>query len=164
MSTNKRYRLIYVEVCLILIILLAAALFISSCREDKGSRHLIIQDPRNETIFYSIPVEADDILTLSYRHSVSRSMVEGTFSLTRNGKIKPETTSYTAYGPGLPVERYVEWKIENGVITVYHEEEPRESIRLWVTDITGETIYLRGQQYPLFKLSDTYLLLEIFLD
>ena len=145
------------------VVLLLGVLFIPACRSNKTDWCLIIEDPRCETVFYSLPIDPGDILSLSYRHSVSRSIVEGTFILTSTGKIEPETTSYTAYGPGLPVERYVDWKIKDGVITVYHEEEPRDSIRLWVTDLTEETIHLHDKSYPLFTLSGTNLLLEIYL-
>jgi len=144
-----------------LFLLLAGVLIQMSCSGANVSRHLIIKDPRSENIFYSLAVEADDTFSLRYRHSVSGSPVEGTFNITEQGKIKPLTTSFTSYGPGLPIDYMELYVIEDGLVTVYHEEEPRDYIRLWVSPQTEEVLYLDEGSYPLSAFSEEHLLIEI---
>ncbi len=144
-----------------LFLLLAGVLIQMSCSGANMSRHMIIKDPRSGTVFYSLAVEVDDIFSLRYRHSVSGSPVEGVFYITEQGKIKPLTTSFTSYGPGLPIDYMESYTIEDGLVTVYHEEEPRDCIRLWVSPQTEEVLYLNESAYPLSALSEDQLLIEI---
>ena len=122
---------------------------------------LLVEDPRSETLYYSVEVKPGDILKFTCRNSVSKSVVTGTFIITGEGLIEPLTTAFTAYGPGLPMEFVEKHIIEDGVITVFHNEEPRDNLRLWVNQQTEETIYLNNQPYPLWTLSENHLLLEI---
>jgi len=163
MSKPDKYINLVVKPCLPILVLLMVWILPAGCQKANSDWYLFIEDPRCGTTLHAIPVEPGDIFSLQYIHSVTKSPVEGTFMLTENGKIKPLTTSYTTHGIGLPVERYLNFKIEDGLITVYHEEEPRENIRLWATDLSRETIYLNDQRYPLFTLSDSNLLVEIFM-
>ncbi len=135
----------------VMLAFITAILIIFLLQRADNAWFLIIQDPRSDAILFEIPVEPGDTFTLSYIHSVSRLPVEGTFLLTGTGLIEPLTTSYTAYGPGLPVERYENWQIENGIITVYHEEEPRRSIRLWATCLSQETLVVADRVLPLYN-------------
>ncbi len=145
----------------LLLFLLAGVLMQVSCSGATLSRHLIIKDPRSGTIFYSIAVEANDTFSLHYRHSVSGSPVEGTFNITDQGKIKPLTTSFSSYGPGLPMDSVESYVIEEGLVTVYHEEEPRNYIRLWVSPQTEEVLYINKDSHPLSTFSSEHLLIEI---
>lgn len=134
------------------------------CRDRNPGWQMIIKDPRSYIIYYSIPVEAPEEFTLSYRHSVSLSAVEGTFLIEPEGTIKPLTTTFSTYGPGLPVDYAERYSIENGLITVYSTEEPREEIRLWVTPRTEEKIALQSREYDLAGLSESHLLLVITIE
>lgn len=152
------YRLPKIAVIIVLLAgILAAGLFVFGGQTWR----LLVEDPRNETLYYSIEVEPGDILKFTCRNSVSKSVVTGTFQITDEGLIDPRTTAFTVYGPGLPMEFVEEYLIEDGVITVFHNEEPRENIRLWVNQQTEETIYLHDRPYPLWTLSENHLLLEI---
>jgi len=82
-------------------------------------------------------------------------------SVTDKGLLNPIQTSFTAYGPGLPMEFTEEYSIDNGVITVYHHEESRDYLRLWVTPLTEETLTVNSRVFPLGELTDTHLLLTI---
>jgi hypothetical protein len=124
--------------------------------------NLSVEDPRSGKVYYQLEVKPDEILTLSCRNSVSKSVVTGTFIITGEKLIKPMTTAFTAYGPGLPMDFVEDYVIENGVITIFHNEEPRDSIRIWANRQTEETIYLNGQAYPLWTFSDDSLLLNIY--
>ena len=139
-------------------ILLAGPLFFSS-----GTHSLLVKDPRNEAVYYNVEVKSGDIFTFTCRNSVSKSVVTGTFMITGEGLIEPLTTVFTAYGPGLPIDFMEEYVIEDGAVTIFHKEEPRENIRLWVSPQTEETIYLHNQVYPLSTLSESPLLLQIYL-
>jgi hypothetical protein len=142
--------------------LLVGAYFGSKILLADRSWNLSVEDPRSGEVYYQLRVRPDEVLTLSCRNSVSKSVVTGTFIITGEKLIKPLTTDFTAYGPGLPMDFVEEYAIENGVITVFHNEEPRDSIRLWVNRQTEETIYLKGQAYPLWTFSDNPLLLNIY--
>ena len=137
--------------------ILVAGLFVFGNR----TWSLLVEDPRSENLYYNIEVKPGDILTFSCRNSVSKSVVTGTFVITGEGLIEPLTTAFTSYGPGLPMDFVEEYLIEDGVVTVFHNEAPRDNIRLWVTQQTEETLYLRNQAYPLWNLSENHLLLEI---
>ncbi len=132
---------------------------------EKGAAwELVVADPRSEVVYHRISAQPADVFTLSYRHSVSNSMVYGTFELTEEGFILPRTTTFSSFGPGLPwLDDSVDHTVEEGQIIVYHDEPPRESLRLWVTTFTGETLTLHGQTYPLSGQEDGPLLVEITL-
>ncbi len=155
----KGSRPIYV----LLYILVAFLLFNSVSAFKTGfSWKLIVEDPRNGQLYYGVPVQPKDEFTLSYRHSVSGSMVYGSFEITSDGQINPLTTAFTTFGPGLPwLDASVKYTIENGLITVYHDEPPREHIRLWVSPQTGETITMEDGFYQLAAFSDYPLLVMI---
>lgn len=147
-----------------LIILLLAGIFIHiSCSAAKNEKHLIVKDSRSGEIYYSLPVETGDTFTMRYRHSVSGSVVEGTFEVTEQSLIKPLTTTYSSFGPGLPMDYSSKHSIENGLITVYHEEEPRDYVSLWVSPGTEEKIVFKENFYPLSTLTESHLLLDIII-
>ena len=141
-------------------VLLIGIFLLLACDRENQSLLMQIKDPRCETVFYEIEVEPGAVFTLSYRHSVSSSAVKGAFMLTTEGTIKPLTTVYSSFGPGLPLD-YMNYSIENGLITVYHDEDPRENIRLWVSPQTEEVIYVNDHSYSLSTLADSHLLLDI---
>jgi hypothetical protein len=144
-----------------LLFLVAAVLFYCLIR-GSGSGQLVIEDPRSGIVYYSLSAHPGDPLTLAYRHSVSGSMVFGNFTFTDGGAIQPLSTVFSAFGPGLPwLDGQEEYFVDNGMITVYHQEPPRDKLRLWVSPLTGETILLNGAQYDLSALAEGPLLLEI---
>lgn len=133
----------------------------TACQQRGGDLQMIIKEPHSNAVHYRIPVRPMDQFTLRYRHSVSLSAVEGNFLITAEGTIQPLSTSFSTYGPGLPVDYAGDSIIENGLITVYSAEEPRARIRLWVSPQTEEKIVYRGREYSLADLSGDHLLLEI---
>lgn len=145
-------------------LIIVLSLNLTSCQEKNSSWQLVIIEPDSSGELYVFDAVPGSTFELSYRHSVSGSMVYGTFQLTDKGMIQPVTTSYSSFGPGLPLDYAEEYTIENGVITVHHREEPREFIRLWVSAITEETITINDQSYPLYSETEHYRLVEIFLD
>lgn len=149
------------EYTVLLCILLLGVLVQVSCERENKPWQILIQDPRSGIVYHETSVEKETVITLRYRHSVSKSPVEGTFIISENGKIKPLTTIYSSFGPGLPMDYAESYAIEEGLVTVYHDEEPRESIRLWVSPQTGETLFINEQEYPLAALAESHLLLDI---
>jgi hypothetical protein len=112
---------------------------------------------------YSITVKPNDQFTLSYTHSVSGRPVSGTFIITSRGDIKPFSTEFDSYGPGLPVpDDSTEYEIKDGLIIVYHDEEPRDRIRLFVSPLTGEKLIINGIEYDLTFHQEKPLLMEIY--
>lgn len=136
-------------------------LLLASCGEPDEKLYLTVTDPRCGTVYQELEVDPETIFVLRYRHSVSGSLVKGSFLVNEQKLIEPLSTEYTSFGPGLPLDRWESYKIEDGLITVYHEEEPREIIRLWVSSYTEETLILNDLEIPLYKPEISHLLLEI---
>ena len=130
---------------------------------QSGTFYLVVSTPRDGKVLYRLPVKEGQEFSLEYTHSVTGRPVQGTFSLTGDRKIKPLTTIFDAYGPGLPyLDGATEYSVdEQGFITVFHQEEPRDSIRLFVSPLTGEALRLDGRVYDLGNLRPDPFLLEI---
>jgi hypothetical protein len=144
------------------LLFLAAGLLLNLSLQGTGTGQLIIEAPRSGVVYYSLPALPGDEFTLSYRHSVSRSMVYGCFLLTAEGGIQPLSSTFSAFGPGLPwVDGQEEFSVDGGKITVLHHEAPRDKISLWVSPLTGEKMNLHSNEYGLAVLAEGPLLLEI---
>ncbi len=124
--------------------------------------HLAVAAPAQGLVLHSIPVEKNDIFELSYIHSVSRQEVRGNFIIDEAGLIRPLTTSFDSFGPGLPdFDQSTEYETVNGSYIVHHDEDPRASIRLFVSPLTGETLSLHGKKYDLSAEQENPFLVEI---
>ena len=147
----------------LLLITVSAGLYLANhYYRSNQDLNLVIEDPRTGDQYYSISVRPGDHFTLTCRNSVSKSIVKGSFMVDHNRHIKPLTTAFTSYGPGLPFDFMEEYQIKEGIITVFHDQESREDLRLWVTPLTEERITLNNRDYPLGALTETNLLLTIF--
>ncbi len=132
-----------------------------SCDRPSDKLRLVVVDPRCEKVYHELEVEPETVFLIRYRHSVSGSLVKGSFTINNYEEIKPLTTEYSSFGPGLPLEQYENYSIEDGLITVYHDDEPRDLIRLWVSPYTEETLIVDELEIPLYKPEISHLLLEI---
>jgi len=126
-------------------------------------QQLVVEAPRLGHSLYSIPVSSGDIFELSYVHSVSRQPVEGRFEITTKEKIRPLTTTFDTFGPGLPEPGdTANFEIQNGSFVVFHDEEPREEISLFVAPITEDRLFLNGEQYDLAGHLENPTLIKIY--
>lgn len=131
---------------------------------DAETWHLAVTAPAQNRDLHTIPVQKNDVFELAYVHSVSRQEVRGSFSIEEAGKIKPLTTSFDSFGPGLPdFDQSTRYETVNGSYIVYHEEETRASIRLFVSPLTGETLTLHGKNYELSAEQENPFLVEIMI-
>jgi len=154
------WRLQHIPLCFIAVFFFSLLAF----KTSQATWQMIVEAPRQNKILYSIPVKKGESFVLSYIHSVSKQPVKGTFSFTAQGKIKPLTTEFDSFGPGLPVvDGSTDYSLEDGIITVYHQEEPRDNIRLWVSPLTKEKITINGKQFDLTSFQQEPLLLNIYL-
>ncbi|MFU8793992.1 MAG: hypothetical protein ACNA7Z_01285 [Dethiobacteria bacterium] len=158
---NRKMALLVI-ISFTIMVMVAGIFYYSYLLMERQTWHLVVEDPRDNVEYYFIKIKPGDHFTLTCRNSVSKSLVTGTFAITTKGQFEPLTTAFTSYGPGLPLDFLEEYEIEGNVITVMHSEEPRDSIRLWVTPSTEETFYLNNMAYPLGELTDTYLLVYIY--
>ena len=145
----------------IAILAILGMMVILSCDQQNNELQLIVVDPRCETVYHEFEVETETVFSLIYRHSVSGSLVRGTFLINDQNKLEPLTTEFKSYGPGLPLDRWESYEIKNGMVTIYHDEEPREAIRLWVSSYTEETLIINELEIPLYKPEINHLLIEI---
>ncbi len=132
-----------------------------SCDRPNDKLRLIVMDPRCKTVYHELEIEPETVFVIRYRHSVSGSLVKGSFLINNHKEIEPLTTEYTSFGPGLPLDQWENYSIEDGLITVYHDDEPREKIRLWVSSYTEETLIVDELEIPLYRPENSHLLLEI---
>jgi len=123
---------------------------------------LIVRAPALEQTIFTIPIRENDNIKLSYTHSVSGRPVSGTFFITSTAKIKPFSTEFDSYGPGMPEpDESGNYEIKNDLFVIYHEEEPRDQIRLFVSPQTEERLVVHGKTYDLTSQQEGPLLLEI---
>jgi hypothetical protein len=158
---ETQFKTVGTRIFLLLAFTILGIAVIAGCQGYNKPWHLLVRDPDNTAVFFTWEVEPGSAFMLSYRHSVSNSMVLGTFLITDQGLIQPLTTSYSTFGPGLPLDYVEKYTIDDGIVTVYHQEKPREYLKLWVSPQTEESILIEDQSYPLFKLTESHLLVEI---
>ncbi len=142
-----------------LLILFAPAVFLPA-----KPWHLTVATPGDGRVRHSLPVKEGDVFSLRYTHSVTGREVAGTFAVTEDGRIKPLTTTFDSFGPGLPhLDGSLPYLKEEGVYTVFHDEEPRDRISLFVSPLTGERLIVGNRELVLAVFHEEPLLVHIFL-
>ncbi len=155
----RKYRPLY---C---ILLLGMLVFIYSgiMHIHSPQQHLVVEAPGEEQYLYSIPANNNDVFEMTYLHSVSNRLVQGRFEITGEGDIRPLTTTFDSFGPGLPeLDGSLDYEVQNGKFVVYHDEEPREKISLFVSPLTEDRLYWYGQEYDLASHFEKPVLLKIY--
>ncbi len=126
-------------------------------------QHLVVEAPGEDQHLYAIPVDSSDVFEMTYLHSVSNRTVQGSFVITGEGEIKPLTTTFDSFGPGLPeLDGSLHYEVLDGNFVVYHDEEPRAEISLFVSPLTDDRLYLHGQEYNLASHFEKPMLLRIY--
>lgn len=124
---------------------------------------LTVYAPKEGEILDRLPLQSNATFTLKYIHSVTQREVAGTFTVTKDGKIKPQTTTFDTFGPGLPVlDGSLSYTQEDGAYIVLHEEEPRDKISLFVSPLTRERLVSADTELELSGYHQDPLLLHIF--
>ena len=138
--------------------LLAAscAVPIRAYTRETGYTLRIIRTDGNELIA-ELQVAANDEFSLHYTHSVSNTPVSGEFRITPEGRIQPTVTRFVAFGPGLPWTPGTEHRTdEAGRMVHAHDEDPRDELLLWVSELTAETITLGDEVVRLYRRGGAY--------
>jgi hypothetical protein len=164
-NKNQQPELLEKRIILLFLIPVSLLLVYGFCLVSQPDPwQLVVRASALDEINYTFPVEKNDRFDLSYIHSVSNRPVSGTFVITDRAKIKPLTTKFDSFGPGLPdLDSSIEYEIRDGLIIVYHDEDPREQIRLFVSPLTGEKLIIHGKEYDLTFRKESPLLIEIFI-
>ena len=125
--------------------------------------NLVVEMPREGKVLYRLPVKTGQVFELEYIHSVTGRIVRGSFEITREKKIKPLTTRFDTFGPGLPyLDGSLNYVVENGIYIVFHEEDPRDDIGIFVSPLTAQVILLAEERWELGNLKDAPFLVRIF--
>lgn len=125
---------------------------------------LTVSTPKDSRVRYRLPVKEGDVFSLRYTHSVTKREVAGTFVVTGDGGIKPLTTIFDAFGPGLPyLDGSLPYVEEGGFYIVFHNEEPRDKISLFVSPLTGERLIVGNRELALAAFQEEPLLIHIYL-
>ena len=144
---------------LLAFLLLSVAFFL----HQGEALYLVVEMPREGETLYRLPVKAGQVFELEYIHSVTGRIVRGSFEITGEKKIKPLTTRFDTFGPGLPyLDESLNYVVENGVFIVFHEEDPRDDIGIFVSPLTREVIVLAEERWELGNLKYAPFLARIF--
>ena len=118
---------------------------------------LLITRTNGDEVLAELPISAGDEFALQYTHSVSNTPVSGEFRITPNGRMQPTVTRFFAFGPGLPWTSDTEHQTDDeGRIVFTHDEEPREELLLWVSELTAETVVFGETVVPLYRVGGAY--------
>lgn len=118
---------------------------------------LRVSRPGVDSVIADVPVTPETEFTLRYTHSVSLTEVEGLFRITSDGKILPVTTRFRAFGPGLPWTPGTEHVTDtDGRIVYTHDEEARDELLLWVSELTRETVRVGQTTIQLYTPGGQY--------
>ncbi|TVQ25603.1 MAG: DUF1850 domain-containing protein [Spirochaetaceae bacterium] len=127
-----------------------------ACGRDTAHILNILRAESGETI-ERLPLSPGDEFTLEYVHSVSLTAVQGDFRLNEDGRIEALATRFLAFGPGLPWTPGTEHQTDSeGRIVVYHTDDTREELLLWVSELTRETVIYRDVRIPLYTAGGAY--------
>lgn len=125
--------------------------------------HLSIYAPKDEQFLHRFSLQNDASFSLKYIHSVTQREVSGTFIVTKDGRIKPLTTTFDAYGPGLPfLDGSLSYIQEGDAYIVSHEEEPRDRISLFVSPLTNERLVWETGELDISAFREIPQLLHIY--
>lgn len=150
---EKQCRILFFSLLFIVALLTARCLVFSW--------DLVVLAPKTGTTPAYLPLNRNTF-NLSYIHSVTGREVVGTFAITGDGKILPLTTEYDSFGPGLPyLDGSLKYELQEGCFVVYHDDEPRASISLFVSPLTGETLRSGKNELKLGARQDAPVLVKI---
>jgi hypothetical protein len=125
--------------------------------------HLTVFAPKEEQLLHRFSLQKNASFSLIYIHSVTQREVSGTFAVTKGGKIKPLTTTFDAYGPGLPyLDGSLSYIQQGNAYVVSHEEEPRDKISLFVSPLTGERLVWEDGELDISGFQESPQLLHIY--
>lgn len=125
--------------------------------------HLTVYAPKDEQLLYDVSLQNNACFALKYTHSVTHREVSGTFAVTNDGKIKPMTTTFDAYGPGLPyLDGSVSYIQQGDAYVVTHAEKPRDKISLFVSPLTKEHLVWEAGELDLSGFRERPQLLHIY--
>ncbi|TVQ37656.1 MAG: DUF1850 domain-containing protein [Spirochaetaceae bacterium] len=123
---------------------------------------LVVSAPHEDGERFRSTVVPGDTFTLTYVHSVSRSVVSGSFRITDDALIEPVDTVFRSFGPGLPWTPGAEVdRLEDGAMVVRHDEPPRREIRVWVSPLTLDRLSLGPHEIDLTAGADRATLIDI---
>ncbi len=123
---------------------------------------LVVSAPHQDAVRYRAAVSPGDVFSLTYVHSVSRSVVSGSFRVTADALIEPVDTVFRSFGPGLPWTPDADYRrLDDGAMLVRHHEPARSEIRVWVSPLTRDRLTLKGSEIDLSAESERATLIEI---
>ena len=155
----------FVRLCLAFLFIFTILFSFTSCRTGSPGFQLIVVAPELDEELLRVEVEPGDCFNLIYTHSVTGREVKGTFQVTGEGYFLPLTTEFDAFGPGLPeLDAHQSYDISEGTITVYHNEDPRDRIGLFVSPLTGEKLLFSGREFDLTSRREDPKLIHIYVE
>jgi len=106
----------------------------------------------NDRRIAAVRVSGDDMISLSYRHSVELTAVEGRFKVGPESEILAVETRMESVGTGLPNAFPERTKTENGWLVVDERLRPVGPIRFFVVPINKTRLVIAGRLIDLMNL------------
>ena len=106
----------------------------------------------NDRQIAAVRAGGDDIISLSYRHSVELTAVEGRFKVGPESEILAVETRMESVGTGLPNASPERTKTEDGWLVVDEELRPVGPIRFFMVPINKTRLTIAGQSIDLMNL------------
>ncbi|MCP4722297.1 MAG: DUF1850 domain-containing protein [Desulfobacteraceae bacterium] len=89
----------------------------------------------NHKIFYLIPADTGDQFSLTYRHSVEKTLVKGIFQVSKTPSILAVETRMTSVGTGLPNTDFKRTFREGKWIVVDEEKKVIDNFRFFISSV-----------------------------
>ena len=106
----------------------------------------------NDRLIAAVRAGDDDIISLSYRHSVELTAVEGRFKVGPESEILAVETRMESVGTGLPNAFPERTKTEDGWLVVDEEQRSVGPIRFFVVPINKTRLTIAGRSIDLMNL------------
>jgi len=116
----------------------------------------------NNKIIHLIPVDTGDRFSLTYRHSVEKTLVKGIFQVSRVPSILAVETRMTSVGSGLPNTFFKRTSRDGKWIVVDEEKKEIDNFRFFISRVNNTYLTTPNGTIDLMKLpSGTVILLGV---
>lgn len=116
---------------------------------------------RTGEVVLEVPLHSGEHFTLEYRHSVQLTPVRETFRI-QDGAMVLVETEYGALGVGLPFGGEGDFELGEGRCFRLSGLDRRfHQVFLWVSEIAGHQLEIRGRKFDLLTLAGSDSLVEL---
>ena len=105
-----------------------------------------------DKIYYLCSMDTGDRFSLTYRHSVEKTLVKGTFEVSERPSILSVETRMTSVGTGLPNTFSKRTTRDGKWIVVDEGKKEIDSFRFFISPVNDTTLATPGEEVDLMKI------------